>query len=119
MKNKKIKVAISGLGNCASSLIQLIYFFRTTPTTETCGVMHYDIGGFTPADIEIVAAIDIDARKVGKDISHAIFAEPNCTYNICNKIHPLGIEVHMGQVLDGIAPHMIEYPKESTGFGTG
>jgi myo-inositol-1-phosphate synthase len=75
--------------------------------------MHCEIGGFRPADIQAVAAFDIDARKVGKDVSQAVFAYPNCTYEICRKIPPAGVKVQMGHVLDGVAPHMAEYPKRS------
>ncbi len=111
MSRKKIRIALVGVGNCASSLLQVAYFYRTVRATEAIGLMHYDIGGFTPADIEVVAAFDIDARKVGKDVSQAVFAEPNCTYEIYPQIPSLCVNVRMGHVLDGVAPHMAEYPE--------
>ena len=69
----KIKIAIAGIGNCASSLIQGIEYYRRKEDTEPIGLMHYDLGGYKPQDIEVVAAFDTDARKVGKDISEAIY----------------------------------------------
>ena len=75
----KIKIAIVGLGNCASSLIQGIHYYDGKNPEDAIGLMHWDIGGYTPSDIEVVAAFDVDARKVGKTIDEAIFAKPNCT----------------------------------------
>jgi myo-inositol-1-phosphate synthase len=109
----KIKVALVGLGNCASSFIQGIHYYRKDNGSEnTVGLMHWDIGGYTPYDIEIVAAFDIDMRKVGTDISKAIFAEPNCTKIFHDSIPPSGIIVKMGRVLDGFSEHMRGYPKK-------
>lgn len=71
--------------------------------------MHWDIGGYLPSDIEIVAAIDIDERKVGKDLSEAIFEEPNCTTVFCEDIPKTGVKVSMGNVLDGVSEHMKNY----------
>ena len=71
--SKKIKVAIVGLGNCASSLIQGINYYRNRNQTDVPGVMYADIGGYSPMDIDVVAAFDVDERKVGKPISEAIF----------------------------------------------
>jgi len=76
---EKIKVAVIGVGNCASSLIQGIYYYQDKSEAEAVGLMHWELGGFKPSDIEIVAAFDVDKRKVGKDINKAIFAKPNCT----------------------------------------
>ncbi|KUK00848.1 MAG: Myo-inositol-1-phosphate synthase, partial [Methanobacteriaceae archaeon 41_258] len=75
----KIKIAIIGVGNCASSLIQGIYYYTEKDEQDAIGLMHWDIGGYKPEDIEVVAAFDVDKRKVGKDLSEAIFAPPNCT----------------------------------------
>lgn len=72
----KIKIAIVGVGNCASSLIQGIYYYRNKDARDSIGLMHWDIGGYRPGDIEVVAAFDVDKRKVGKDVSEAIFAPP-------------------------------------------
>jgi myo-inositol-1-phosphate synthase len=111
---KKIRIAIIGVGNCASSLIQGIYYYRDKDPQSAIGLMHWDIGGYKPYDIEVVAAIDIDIRKVGKDVSEAIFAKPNCTKIFCKEVPRIGVEVVMGKVLDGVAPHMSEYPEDHT-----
>ncbi|MEE9610921.1 MAG: inositol-3-phosphate synthase, partial [Desulfatiglandales bacterium] len=79
----KIKIAVVGIGNCASSLIQGIEFYHSKEDEEQIGLMHYDLGGYRPQDIEVVAAFDIDKRKVGKDLAEAIFAPPNCTTVFC------------------------------------
>ncbi len=110
----KIKIAIAGIGNCASALIQGIEYYRHRQENEAVGFMHWDIGGYKPGDIEVVAALDVDKRKVGKDISEAIFELPNCTKSICPDIPKKGITVKMGRVLDGFAEHMKEYDKKYT-----
>ncbi|MBE2900291.1 inositol-3-phosphate synthase [Methanothermobacter thermautotrophicus] len=110
----KIKIAIVGVGNCASSLIQGIYYYRNKGAGDSIGLMHWDIGGYMPGDIEVVAAFDIDKRKVGRDVSEAIFAPPNCTAVFCEDIPEMGVEVSMGHVLDGVAPHMRDYPENQT-----
>ena len=71
---EKIKIAVVGIGNCASSLIQGIESYRHKNSEEAVGLMHWDIGGYKPGDVEVMAAFDIDARKVGKDVAEAIFA---------------------------------------------
>ena len=111
---EKIKVAIIGIGNCASSLIQGIHYYEDKNPEEAIGLMHWDIGGYAPSDIEVVAAFDIDCRKVGKDVSEAIFAKPNCTQIFCSDIPETGVEVSMGKILDGVAPHMADHKKEFT-----
>lgn len=110
----KIKVAIAGLGNCASALIQGIYYYRNKGEEDCVGLMHWDIGGYKPGDIEIVAAFDIDKRKVGKDVSEAIFSPPNCTKIFYDDIPKLGVEVCMGPVMDGVAKHMYNYDEKFT-----
>ncbi len=107
--SKKISVAIIGVGNCASSLIQGIEYYRARPKTDHLGLMHYAIGGYTAGDIEIVAAYDIDERKVGIDVAEAIFMPPNCTKIFCPSIPQTGVMVTMGKILDGVAPHMQKY----------
>lgn len=102
----KIKIAIVGIGNCASSLIQGIEHYRKKDSSEAFGLMHWDIGGYKPYDIEVVAAFDVDKRKVGKDVSEAIFQLPNCTKVFSNSLSPTGTVVRMGRILDGVAPHM-------------
>ncbi|MFH1290524.1 MAG: inositol-3-phosphate synthase [Nanoarchaeota archaeon] len=108
----KIKVAIIGLGNCASSLIQGIHYYKYKNPEEIIGLMHHDLGGYFPQDIEIVSAFDIDQRKVGKDLSEAIFAKPNCTTVFCKNIPPLNIIVRMGKILDSVSEHLSEYSED-------
>ena len=110
----RIKMAIIGIGNCASSLIQGVHYYRGKNPGDANGIMHWDIGGFGPSDIEIVAAFDIDKRKVGKDVNKAIFAEPNCTTVFCGDIPPSGVTVRMGQILDGYSDHMANHPEKNT-----
>ena len=69
----KIRIALIGLGNCASSLVQGIYYYQDKNPGDAIGLMHWDLGGYKPRDIEVVATIDVDRRKVGKDVSEAIF----------------------------------------------
>lgn len=109
----KIKIAIAGIGNCASSLIQGIEYYKVEDK-EPIGLMHREIGGYKPGDIEVVAAFDIDARKVGKDVSEAIFAPPNCTAVFCPEIPSTGVKVKMGRVLDGVSDHMKNYEEGYT-----
>jgi myo-inositol-1-phosphate synthase len=109
---KKIKVAIVGVGNCASSLVQGVEYYRNRQGTELEGVISDSIGGYNCSDIEFVAAFDIDRRKVGHSLEEAIFAKPNCT-RIFQSILPVSnVIVQAGPVLDGIAEHMAEYPDE-------
>jgi len=111
---EKIKIAIIGIGNCASSLIQGIHYYKYRDPQDVIGLMHWDIGGFTPSDIEVVAAFDIDKRKVGKDVSQAIFEKPNCTTVFCEDVPESGVEVSMGCILDGVAPHMADFKDDHT-----
>lgn len=110
----KIKIAIVGIGNCASSLLQGVEYYKNKKEDDAIGLMNWDIGGYKPYDIDVVAAFDIDDRKVGKDVSEAIFAEPNCTAVFCESIPKSGVTVQMGQILDGNAEHMQDYPSERT-----
>ena len=111
---KKIKIAIAGIGNCASSLIQGLYYYKDIKNDDELvpGLMHNIVGDYKISDIEIVAAFDIDERKVGKDVSEAMFAKPNCTTIFCKNIPKMGVKVQMGPVLDGVADHMQEYPED-------
>lgn len=104
---KKIKVAIVGVGNCASSLIQGIYYYKNKKTN--IGLLHPLIGSYSPSDIEIVTAFDIDARKVGKDISDAIFALPNNTKVFYPKVPKLNIKVLRGPTEDGFSQSLLDY----------
>lgn len=111
----KIKIAIVGIGNCASSLLQgIVFYHKNKKTKEIIGLMNWDIGGYKPYDIEVVAAFDIDKRKVGKDVSTAIFALPNCTTVFCKNIPKAGVKVKMGALLDGFSKHMKNYEDKIT-----
>ena len=114
MSTQKIRVAVIGVGNCASSLVQGIYYYQNKSTDLMTGLMHWDIGGYKPSDIEISAAFDVDRRKVGLDISHAIFAKPNCTTVFFSDIPKTGVLVQMGKILDGYSDHMANYAEEET-----
>ena len=100
----KIRVAIAGLGNCASSLIQGIEFYKDRVEKVIPGLMHVNFGGYLVRHIEIVAAFEVNTLKIGKDVSEAIFAEPNKVRFA--EVPPLGVEVMPGPILDGVAPHM-------------
>ena len=105
----KIRVAIAGVGNCASSLVQGLEFYRGRNDGEISGLMHPEIGGWSCGDVEIVAAFDIDRRKVGRPVEDAIFAEPNCTMVFQSALPVSNVRVQMGPILDGVAPHMADY----------
>ncbi|HZC37975.1 MAG TPA: inositol-3-phosphate synthase [Sphingomicrobium sp.] len=107
-----INVAIVGVGNCASSLVQGIAHYSNGGANEQIGLSHWDLGGYRPKDLKIVAAWDVDRRKVGREVSEAIFAPPNCTTVFCEHVPPTGTRVRMGPVLDGIADHMRDWPEE-------
>jgi len=110
----KIKIAIVGIGNCASSLIQGIQYYRNKTPDDAIGLMHWEIGGYMPGDMEVVAAFDVDQRKIGLDVNEAIFSEPNCTTVFCSDIPKAGVEVQMGKILDGFSEHMKEYADKYT-----
>jgi myo-inositol-1-phosphate synthase len=107
-----VRVAITGVGNCASALVQGIAYCRQRGPAEVSGLMHPEIGGFSPGDIEVVAAFDIDRRKIGRPLEEAIFARPNCAAVFETNIAPSGVTVQMGPILDGVADHMADYPEE-------
>jgi myo-inositol-1-phosphate synthase len=108
-----IRVAVVGIGNCASSLVQGLEYYREG-ANDTVGLMHWDMGGYRPADIKVVAAWDVDKRKVGLDVAEAIFAKPNCTTIFAPHVQPTGAIVRMGAVLDGVADHMEDFPEDRT-----
>ncbi|MES2058366.1 MAG: inositol-3-phosphate synthase [Pseudomonadota bacterium] len=110
---KTINVAVIGIGNCASSLVQGLAFYHKG-SNDHVGLMHWDLGGYKPSDIKVVAAWDVDTRKVGVDVSEAIFAKPNCTAIFCADVPPSGVKVKMGNVLDGVADHMADYADDRT-----
>lgn len=114
----EIRVAVAGVGNCAAALLQGIERYRSLGEDETAdfssGLIRRDVGGYLPGDIEIVAAFDIDRRKVGRPVREAIFAPPNCTPRFVPDMPGGGPVVRMAPVLDGIAPHMRDYPEDRT-----
>lgn len=109
---ESIKIAVVGIGNCASSLIQGFHYYRDKGPGDASGLMHWEIGGYKPSDIDVVVAFDIDRRKVGVDLAEAIFAEPNCTKVFCGDVPATGVKVLMGRVMDGFPAHMEEYPEK-------
>jgi myo-inositol-1-phosphate synthase len=113
MSRGKIRLAVCGIGNCASALLQGIEYYRNNPSVLE-GLMHRDVGGYLPDDIEVVAAFDIDRRKIGHPLEEAILAPPNCVYPIWPTLPHYGIEVQMGPLLDGVASHMKDFPRERT-----
>ena len=112
----KIRVAIIGIGNCASSLIQGLFYYGNNSALEPIGVMHNEIDKYKISDIEIVAAFDVDKRKVGLDVSEAIFAKPNCTKVFYSAIPQIGVKVMMGKILDGVSEQMLEYQDKDKTF---
>ena len=110
----RAKIAVVGLGNCASSLIQGINYYGDKSREDAISIMHWDIGGYRPYDIEVVAAFDIDHRKVGKDVAEAIFQQPNCTTVFYKDMPNTGVTVQMGRILDGFSEHMQNYDDKYT-----
>ena len=106
----KIKIAIAGVGNCASSLVQGLEYYQHKDSTIAAGLIHPELGGYRIEDIEVVAAFDVDHRKVGQPLNKAIFALPNCTTIFQHEFSETSVTVKMGPVLDGIASHMSHYP---------
>jgi myo-inositol-1-phosphate synthase len=109
-----INVAIVGVGNCASSLVQGVAHYQNGGANEQIGLMHWDLGGYRPKDISFVAAWDVDRRKVGRDLGEAILAKPNCTVIFCDHVPASGATVKMGRVLDGISDHMADMGDDRT-----
>jgi myo-inositol-1-phosphate synthase len=106
----KVRAALVGIGNCASSLVQGVAYYRAA-NDNGAGLMHWNLGGYEPSDVEFVLAFDIDERKVGKDLAQAIFAKPNCT-TVFAEVPPAGVKVRMGPVMDGMAEHMEHMPAD-------
>ena len=111
---KKIRVAVAGVGNCLSSLYQGLEYYKDHDENNIPGIMLTRIGGYHPADIQIVAAFDVDRRKVGRPLGEAIFAKPNCARVFCEDV-PDGPVVQMAPVFDGVSEYMQEQP-EKYGF---
>src|ERR671911_1437012 len=109
---KKIRVAIAGVGNCASALIQGIDYYKSVHEQDSIGLTAYELDGYTPVDIEFVAAFDVSDSKVGLDLSEAIFSTPNNAKKITN-VNNLDVKVNKGKVLDGVGRHLAEKIKVS------
>jgi len=108
----EIRLAVAGVGNCASSLLQGLVYYRTHDVAESAGVLHPEIGGYRIEDVRPVAAFDVDARKVGRPLEEAVFALPNCTTRFQTELPRWDVPVAMGPILDGIAEHMHDAPPE-------
>jgi myo-inositol-1-phosphate synthase len=103
----KVRVAIIGVGNCANSFVQGVHYYRDTHAGESVpGLMHVDLGGYHISDIEFTAAFDIDADKVGKDLSEAIWSGQNNTIKFADNVPTLGVEVHRGMTHDGLGKYL-------------
>jgi len=111
MPGQQIKIAVVGVGNCCSSLIQGLFYYKKAKH-DVPGLMHPEVAGYKISDIRPAAAFDVDKRKVGKDLSQAIFQKPNCTKVFYSRIPNLGVKVKMGPILDSLASHLKEYPQE-------
>jgi myo-inositol-1-phosphate synthase len=114
-KGKKIRVAIVGVGNCASSLIQGRYYYENASDTDFVpGLMHVNLGGYHVRDIEFVAAFDIDKNKVGKDLSEAIYEKPNNTF-VFQKVPHIGVRVERGMTHDGLGKYLSQIIEKAPG----
>ncbi|NLA79491.1 MAG: inositol-3-phosphate synthase [Chloroflexi bacterium] len=112
---KKIRVAIIGAGNCASSLVQGLYYYQNAQNDQAVpGLMHVDLGGYHISDIEISAAFDVVEGKVGKDLSEALFAHPNNTYKFCD-IPYMNVPVHRGMTHDGLGKYLSQIVSKAPG----
>src|SRR3989338_1056752 len=109
-----IRIAIAGVGNCASALLQGLSYYRQSRGGRNghpaAGLLHPVVGGYTPSDIRFVPAFVGDVGKVGKPLEAACLSEPNCTTQFLKRFPRFGVRVQMGPVLDGVAPHMAQYP---------
>jgi myo-inositol-1-phosphate synthase len=114
-ESKKIRVAIIGAGNCASSLVQGLYYYQNAQNDQVVpGLMHVDLGGYHISDIEISAAFDVVEGKVGKDLSEALFAHPNNTYKFCD-IPYMNVPVHRGMTHDGLGKYLSQIVSKAPG----
>ena len=110
---KRVRVAIAGVGNCASALIQGVHFYADAdPEDDVPGLMHVDLAGYHVGAIDFSVAFDVDAKKVGRDLSEAIAAQPNNTIKFAD-VPPLGVEVLRGPTLDGLGHYYREMVEES------
>ena len=115
MKEKKVRVAILGVGNCASALVQGVQFYRNASENNLVpGLMHVNLGGYHVRDIEFSAAFDINLTKVGRDLGEAIFAEPNNTIRFA-EVPKTGVKVHRGMLHDGVGKYLKPLVKKAPG----
>src|SRR5215207_9364348 len=113
VRSQQVRVAVVGVGNCAASLVQGVQYYRDAdPAQRVPGLMHVDFGGYHVRDVTFVAAFDVDAKKVGRDLSEAIVASENNTIKICD-VPPLGVPVQRGTTLDGLGKYYRETIDES------
>ncbi len=114
-RSRKVRVAIIGVGNCASSFVQGVHYYQDAPVDAAVpGLMHTVLGGYHVGDIEIVAAFDIDKNKVGKDVAEAIYVKPNNTYKFTD-VPKLGIPVHRGMTHDGLGKYLSQVIEKAPG----
>ncbi len=112
---RKIRVAIIGVGNCASSLVQGVHYYRNAkPGDDIPGIMHVDLGGYHLSELEFVAAFDVDKNKVGKDLADAIYAKPNNTYRFAD-VPKTGVKVGRGMTLDGLGKYLSQVITKAPG----
>jgi len=103
---KEVRVAIAGVGNCASALVQGVEYYKDTKEEATVpGLMHVNFGGYRVRNVKFVAGFDVNKNKIGKDLADAIWAEPNCCAKFA-EVPKIGVKVLPGPILDGVAPHM-------------
>ena len=113
--SETVNVAIIGVGNCASSFVQGVHYYRDAdPSAHVPGLMHVDLGGYHVRDINFTAAFDIDARKVGTDLSEAIYSEPNNTWRIAD-VPKMGVTVERGMTHDGLGKYLSEIIPKAPG----
>jgi myo-inositol-1-phosphate synthase len=114
-KDGKVRVAIVGVGNCASSLVQGRYYYQDAKETDFVpGLMHVNLGGYHVRDVEFVAAFDIDKNKVGRDLSEAIYAKPNNTF-VFQQVPNLGVKVERGMTHDGLGKYLSQVIEKAPG----
>ena len=114
-EDRKVRVAIIGVGNCASAFVQGVEYYKDAKDKDKVpGIMHVNLGGYHIRDIEFTAAFDIDANKVGKDLSEAIYTYPNNTYRFCD-VPDMGVPVHRGMTHDGLGKYLKQIIKKAPG----
>src|SRR6058998_3590028 len=114
-RGRRIRVAIIGVGNCASSLVQGVHYYRNAkPGDPIPGIMHVDLGGYHIRDVEFVAAFDVDKNKVGKELADAIYAKPNNTYRFAD-VPKTGVKVSRGMTHDGIGKYLSQIVEKAPG----